>query len=164
MTRAGQDQDREEPEMGNSSNRDADEHAEREITKRCLELRLAGATYEDIGDVVGRHKANVYRRIKKAIQEIPKSEVDELRALESERLSRVQRSVWRQALEGHLGAVDRVIKISERRSRLLGLDSPQRVDLEASSVDIDAVARDILGAMTAEEKPEEALDEVLDEE
>src|SRR5690625_1421377 len=149
---------------GNSANRDADDYAESKITKQCLELRLAGATYEDIGEVVGRHKANVYRRIKKAIREIPKSEVEELRALESERLSRVQRSVWRQALEGHLGAVDRVIKSSERRSRLLGLDSPQRVDLEASSVDIDAVARDILGAMTAEEKSDGALDEVLDEE
>lgn len=132
--------------MGNSSNRDADEYAEREITKRCLELRLAGATYEDIGEVVGRHKANVYRRIKKAIQDIPKSEVEELRALELERLSRVQRSVWRQALEGHMGAVDRVIKISERRSRLLGLDAPQRVDLGARAVDIESVAREIMGA------------------
>lgn len=141
--------------MGNSSNRDADEYAEREITKRCLELRLAGATYEDIGEVVGRHKANVYRRIKKAIQEIPKSEVEELRALELERLSRVQRSVWRQALEGHMGAVDRVIKISERRSRLLGLDAPQRVDLGARAVDIESVAREIMGAFEGD-LPEDA--------
>lgn len=145
--------------MGNSSNRDADEYAEREITKRCLELRLAGATYEDIGEVVGRHKANVYRRIKKAIQEIPKSEVEELRALELERLSRVQRSVWRQALEGHMGAVDRVIKISERRSRLLGLDAPQRVDLGARAVDIESVAREIMGAFEGDMPEDPETDE-----
>src|SRR5699024_12292878 len=88
---------------GNSSNRDADEHQEREITKRCLELRLAGATYEDIGEVVGRHKANVYRRIKKAIQEIPKSDVEELRAPEPGRLTSVVRYVRAQAQAVHRG-------------------------------------------------------------
>lgn len=125
----------------------AEEADSQEVTRKCLELRLAGGTLESIGNVVGIHKSNVSRRIKRALADIPKPEADELRTLENERLNAMQMAIWRQVKEGHLGAVDRAIRISERRSRLNGLDAPQQVDLGARAVDIESVARDIMGAL-----------------
>jgi len=42
--------------------------------------------------------------------------------LELERLDAMQAAIWDDAMNGHLGAIDRVLKIMERRAKLLGLD------------------------------------------
>ena len=131
---------------GNSSNRDARAVADANLTRQCLELRVAGATLEEIGRAVDLHKSNVSRRIKAALADIPAAEAEALRSMENERLDRMQKAIWNQVRQGHLGAVDRAIRISERRSRLNGLDAPQRVDLGARAVDIESVAREIMGA------------------
>lgn len=47
---------------------------------------------------------------------------EQARELESQRLDRMIGAVWRQATAGDLAAVDRVLRILERRARLLGLD------------------------------------------
>lgn len=118
-----------------------------ELTRQCLELRLAGGNLESIGRTVGLHKSNVSRRIKAALAAIPEPEAAEMRKIENERLNVMQAAIWGKVRKGDYGAVDRVIKISERRSRLNGLDAPQRVDLGAMAVDIDAVAREITEAL-----------------
>lgn len=127
-----------------------------ETTRKCLELRLSGATLEGIARVVGIDKSNVSRRIKAALASIPEPEAKALRALENERLDAMQFAIWKQVREGHHAAIDRAIRISERRSRLNGLDAPQRVDLGARAVDIESVAREIMGAFEgdAPEVPE----------
>ena len=136
---------------GNSSSRDARAVKDAELTRQCLELRVAGATLEEIGRAVDLHKSNVSRRIKAALADIPAAEAEALRTMENERLDRMQKAIWNQVRQGHLGAVDRAIRISERRSRLNGLDAPQRVDLGARAVDIESVAREIMGAFEGED-------------
>jgi hypothetical protein len=49
--------------------------------------------------------------------------VGEIRDVETQRLDRMHLVAWRQALQGDLAAMDRVLKIQERRARLLGLDA-----------------------------------------
>lgn len=136
-----------------------DDAASAELSRRCLELRLAGGTLEAIGETVGLHKSNVSRRIKAALADIPKEEADELRAIENERLNVMQTAIWRKVRQGEYGAVDRALRISERRSKLNGLDAPQRVDVGARAVDIEGVTRDILEAFGADAAdPPEALE------
>lgn len=144
---------------GNSSKRDARAVEEAELTRQCLELRVAGATLEEIGRVVDLHKSNVSRRIKAALASIPAAGAEELRTMENQRLDRMQKAIWNQVRQGHLGAVDRAIKISERRARLNGIDAPQRLDLGVKAVDIDSVARDIMAAISSPEA--EGDDELL---
>lgn len=131
-------------------NVDRQEAKSQELTRQCLELRLAGANLEAIGRQVGLHKSNVSRRIKDALADIPAAEADALRAIENERLDGMQVAIWSRVRQGDLGAIDRAIRISERRSRLNGLDAPQRVDLGARAVDIESVAREIMGAFEGE--------------
>ena len=48
---------------------------------------------------------------------------------EIERLEQMLSVLYRRALEGDTGAANSYAKLSERRSRLLGLDLPQRADM-----------------------------------
>ena len=137
-------------------NVDRQEAKSQELTRQCLELRLAGANLEAIGRQVGLHKSNVSRRIKDALADIPATEADALRTIENERLDGMQVAICNRVRKGDLGAIDRAIRISERRSRLNGLDAPQRVDLGARAVDIESVAREIMGAFEGD--PPEALE------
>lgn len=133
---------------GNSSKRDARAVEDAELTRQCLELRIAGATLEEIGRAVDLHKSNVSRRIRAAVASIPAEQAESLRSMENQRLDRMQKAIWNQVRQGHLGAIDRAIRISERRSRLNGLDAPQQVDLGVKAVDIDSVAQDIMRAVS----------------
>lgn len=108
---------------------------EREL--RALELRKAGASYAQIAEVLGisrsaAHKA-VARALDKVIAEV-RENADRLRALELERLDHLSRELWRQALKGHLGAIDRLLKVMERRAKLLGLDAPTKADIQGEQV------------------------------
>ncbi|MFJ4413005.1 hypothetical protein [Streptomyces sp. NPDC088925] len=57
-------------------------------------------------------------------------QVDELRAVEVERLDRLFFVAYRKAVrEGELPAIDRALRVMERRARLLGLDAPERREI-----------------------------------
>ena len=52
-----------------------------------------------------------------------------MRTLELERLDKLWFAMYRQATQGNQGAVDRCIRIMERRAKLLGLDAPTKTEL-----------------------------------
>ena len=51
----------------------------------------------------------------------------ELQVQEADRLDRLQFNLWNRAVGGDVTAIQTVLKIMERRARLLGLDQPQKV-------------------------------------
>jgi DNA-binding CsgD family transcriptional regulator len=85
-------------------------------------LRRAGVDTATIAARLGVHPTTVNAWIREALRAIPKEEADDLRALELERLDAIMVPQMRAALAGDGFAVDRVLKIMERRARLLGLD------------------------------------------
>lgn len=96
--------------------------------QRALELRGAGATYQAIGEALGITKQAAHEAVKKAmaeVAEIVKSEAETVREMELARLDRMQVGLWTRATEGDARAVETVLKIMERRGRLLGLELPQ---------------------------------------
>jgi len=90
---------------------------------QALELRKAGVSYRQIAEqlgyrgVSGAHSA-VARALKKVIQE-PSAEV---LSLELGRLDALLLALWTEAKRGSYGAIDRVLKVMDRRAKLLGLD------------------------------------------
>jgi len=56
--------------------------------------------------------------------------------LELNRLDVMFEAMYKQARKGNQGAIDRVLRIMERRAKLLGLDAPQRHDVAASGITI----------------------------
>jgi len=61
----------------------------------------------------------------------------------------MQRALWPTALSGDLGAIDRLVRIMERRARLLGLDS--RVEVGLVGPGGGPIIRADLAGMTNEE-------------
>jgi len=123
---------------------DADriETAERE--RKALELRKAGATFDQIAEQCGyADKSGAFYAIKRALSDIVPPAVEELRTLDSERLDRLLLSVWKQALDGDLKAVDRALRILDQRARLLGLNAPVQVGLNGEVVTYTYVGVDV---------------------
>ena len=90
------------------------------IAAKALELRLAGASEAQIADHLGLPDVDAVRRENSnALAARPDADIPETLSLELARLDRLHMAVWPQATKGSLGAVDRIMKISEQRMRLL---------------------------------------------
>ena len=101
----------------------------------ALELRKAGGSYREIArqlsvDVHTAH-ADVAAELA-ALRETTIGRAEELRALELERFDRMVEGLWPQIRGGNPPAVSAAVRVSERRSRLLGLDEPTATKTEVS--------------------------------
>lgn len=106
----------------------------RERMRQVLELRRAGATLQAIADQLGyKGPSSVHKVLKTAMREILREPAEELRKLEYERLERMTLAVWAQATKGHMGAIATVVRLMERRAKLLGLDAPMKMALQGGA-------------------------------
>lgn len=97
---------------------------------KAIELRRMGMGYVEIGKQLSISKSKAHRLVEGAMQELVVTigaDVKELKAEQLSRLDGLLATIWPQARKGALGAVDRVLKIEERRAKLLGLDAPVKV-------------------------------------
>jgi hypothetical protein len=118
------------------------ETAERE--RKALELRKAGASFDEIAKALDyADKSGAFYAIKRALSDIVPPAVDEMRTLEGERLDALLAAVWKQAMDGDLKAVDRVLRIIDQRARLLGLNAPVQVGLNGEVVTYTYVGVDV---------------------
>lgn len=98
-----------------------------ERTRKALELRKAGATYDQIAAQLGYgNRSNAYRAVKEAIHEIIREPAEEVLQLELARLDALLLGCWQKAKTGDSRAIDRAIRVMERRSAYLGLDAPKK--------------------------------------
>lgn len=97
---------------------------------QALEFRKAGLSFPRIAQELGYHNpAGAFRAVEAALERTQQEPADAVRVLALERLDRMLAACWGKAIGGDLLAVDRVLKIEERRAKLLGLDAPDRVDI-----------------------------------
>jgi hypothetical protein len=115
---------------------------EKERAIQALELRKAGASFAMIAGQLEYADESGARKAVKALMDKREYEaVNEARKLELERLDKMllgdgKNGVYNQAVKGNFGAIDRVIKIMERRSKLLGLDASAKVET-TGSIDVN---------------------------
>lgn len=101
--------------------------------RQALELKKAGVDYRTIasrlgyGGPSGAHKA-VMTALKALVQE----PAEALRTLELSRIDTMLLGVWPRARSGDDAAIATVLRLMERRARLLGLDAPQKRELTGS--------------------------------
>ena len=96
-----------------------------EERNRILELRRAGFTYEAIREVTGVPTTRLRKIVKEATESAGSLAIEEagtLRALDNDRLEMMTAALWPQAQSGNIPAIHAVLKIQERRAKLLGLD------------------------------------------
>lgn len=108
--------------------------------KKALELRKAGVSYESIASVLGYKSASgAHRAVGAALKKTLQEPADDLRNLELERLDKLLSGLWSRASGGNEYAVDRILKIMERRARLLGLDAPTKQDITSKGEQVNVV-------------------------
>ena len=101
--------------------------------KQVVELRRAGATWDEIAKAVDyATPTGAWKAFQRAMRRtLVDAGTEELRALELDRLDRVQRAVWAKALTGDDKAIDKLLKIMEHRAKYLGLYAPAKVQVES---------------------------------
>jgi len=109
-----------------------------------VKLRRGGLTWDLIAERVGYGSASAahaayQRAAKRAVYE----DVDAIRQVEGERLDLMQSAVWGKALQGDLPAIQTLIRIMERRAKLLGLDQPLRQQIEVTTYDGDSIDAEV---------------------
>jgi hypothetical protein len=113
---------------------------------------MAGQSYPQIASLLQCSVSTAYKRVMGSLKETLREPSDEVRKLELARLDALYWSVYPEALKGRYGAVDRCIRIMERRSRLLGLDSPLAisVDWRKEAEEAGLKASDVFEALVAQ--------------
>lgn len=122
----------------------------REREGRALELRKAGYTYAQIAAELGYKSVSAaYGAVVRAMEKlVPVEDAEALRQLEREKLDKMERVLWQQAEGGDHAAIDRILRIMERRARLTGIDAPAKQEIKGSlkvSSDWETIAPWILG-------------------
>lgn len=142
------------------------EIAERSV--RAMQLRKTGATYRAIASAITTElginytEAQAHKDITRELGRINQElaiDAECVRTLELERLDAYLLSIARDVQKGDLSAIDRALKISERRCKILGIDAPIELrvrEMVAAHVEsqfnlfFEAIAEDSL--LTTEQK------------
>ena len=117
---------------------------------KALDLRLAGASYRQIGAQLGVSHTQASKDVKAMLREMATEPAAEVRQQELTRLDKLMLAHWPTAIRGDIRATTMVLQIMDRRARLLGLDAPQRIDItgwirqmaEREGLDPDAAVAD----------------------
>jgi len=95
-----------------------------EMQHKVLQLRLAGLSYRKIARELGISLTSVARYMDKALEGL-KEQIQHEREryvyMQLERLDTILSRLWPKIHDGHLGAIDRALRVLDQQARLLGL-------------------------------------------
>ena len=113
-----------------------------ERKQKAWQLRMAGASYQQIGKEVGVAWQTARKYIVERLEALdPRdpNETKQMRREETERLNDALLKLAHQIQAGDTTAIARLISICERKSKLWGLDAPVKIDGDAALTKIQLV-------------------------
>ncbi len=119
-----------------------------ERDEQILALRRRGWAYRRIASALGVGRSTAHGVVTKYLAVVGEEAVkhtEAIRAQELERLDACTDAIWEQVEAGHLGAIDRAIRISAQRAKLLGLDAPVRVQVDSAQDSADTFGAVLAG-------------------
>jgi hypothetical protein len=102
-----------------------------EKTLKALELRKRGMNYTQIGEKLGCHRSTACRYVLSELENLAdkcREEAVHVRDLELQRLDALYLVAYAEVEDGNIPAIDRCLRIMERRAKLLGLDAAEKVE------------------------------------
>jgi len=126
--------------------------------RHAMEMRAEGATYESIAIEIGTTENRAREIVRSGLRQSLQEPSEEIRYQEHFRLERLMTVVWPRAMKGDGFAVDRVLRIMERKARMLGLDAPAELDVRQIRVELFSVLRDSLDPATYQKVLEAVAD------
>jgi hypothetical protein len=130
------------------------------LDHRAAEMRSRSLTYQQIGDQLGMTRQAAHQAVQRAIAEIPKEGTDAALHLELDKLDLLERQLFGIMGKKHLrtsttgkvvehegspvyddgpviNAISGLLKVGERRARLLGLNAPTKVSQDVTIYDVE---------------------------
>jgi hypothetical protein len=105
----------------------------KERALKALELRKKGVRYEQIAQQLGySNRGSAHKAVMKELELLAKGcreEAAQVRDLELQRLDDLFLAAWKAIADGSESAIDRALRVSESRRKLMGLDAAQKVDV-----------------------------------
>lgn len=102
--------------------------------EKALALRLEHKTHAEIDALLHYgSRQNVGRAIKRRMVALAKDcneTAADVKAMELQRLDAMAAGLWKKATKGNTAAIDRMLKIQERRTAYEGLDAPKLLKVE----------------------------------
>jgi hypothetical protein len=115
-----------------------------ERESEVLRLRRIGLTFDLIAKQLNySHASGAHKAYVNACNRIVRSDVNDLRDVETDRLDIAQSAVWAGVLRGDVPSVTALIRIMERRARLLGLDMPTKSQIEVTNTDGNTIDSEV---------------------
>jgi len=115
----------------------------RERATQALDLRKAGISYEIIAQRLGySNRTAAYRAVSTILDKSEKEAASDLREMELRRLDDLFLSIYKKARDGDYAAIDRCLKIMERRAKIAGLDAPEKTQSDVRQI-IKVVYEDV---------------------
>jgi len=106
--------------------------------RQAVQLRLHGHTFQTIADRLGyANRGTAQKAFMAGLERWGRQDVAELREVEVARLDSYLASIAPQVAKGSLLAIDRAVRISERRCKLLGLDAPTRLTITDEALEAE---------------------------
>jgi hypothetical protein len=99
--------------------------------QKALDLHLAGASYRTISEQLNISLGTAHTAVKEALASRVSAVGSEMVDVELARLDAMLMGLWPDASKGNVNAVDRVLKIGERRTQLLAIRGKRVVAPEA---------------------------------
>lgn len=154
-----------------------------DLARQMHEERVDGIPFRDIARKFGVAVGTVHKLVKEYQPAAAQGAAEMWREHEIEKLDELETRVWKMLDKRYykvdhgkliriehpetgedvpmlddgpiLAAVDRLLKLSERRSKLLGLDKPQQAEITHKTESVDSELMDILKKAQARAKAEE---------
>ena len=102
---------------------------------RAVQLALARRSYDDIAKELGfANRSGAWKSVHRALKREVVEGARDLRDVEMARLDALQAAYWSRAVDGDVKAATIVLRVIERRSRLLGLDRVEQAGAPNSLV------------------------------
>jgi hypothetical protein len=123
------------------TNQSAQVSADRRLTQalkrqRALEMRLAGSSYDQIAEALGyANRGGAHKAVDSALRRAAKGPAELVRELEAQRLDSLQMHWWVKAISGDVLAFRAILRLMDRRAKLLGLDAPQKITTTVEMTD-----------------------------
>lgn len=95
----------------------------------AVQMRIQGYSYQDIKDQLGFTTIDEVRvAIDRLLADYTVESTEQLRTIEAARLDVYLTKLEELIEDGHVQAIDKAIKVQERRARLMGLDKPVQIN------------------------------------
>ena len=121
---------------GKIASKDAKELDKQEKAEKIIELRRTGATWELIAKATGYANASgAYKAYQKILASMVYPKLEEYRHMELDLYDRLQLGVYERAKNGDIRAIDTILRISDRRRSIIGLDAPSKIQAEVITYD-----------------------------